>query len=254
MQKTNIFVKKLLKNKNKILTISQIKDIYADIYEKTPDAKLYKLIYQLKNKGYILSLKKDLFYIKKMEDDLTVDEIIEKNYWKYLKKYLKNQFWNNYFIWGLKSLEIWNNNFSVPDKIIIINPYKRSNEVLFKEKNIFLVNYSIKGFDNEKSFKFFKKQTTKLYIDSKSFNVANYELALLESLYSMPFEEEKYIIELVKKNIRKNWKKINLEVFEYFLKYWKYGSSVKKIYELALWIRPDFAEKIKSILKKWYWL
>ena len=253
MKETDIFVKKLLKNKHKILTISQIKDIYLDI-EESADSKIYKKIYNLKNKGYILSLKKDLFYIKKPDEDILIDDIVEKNYWKYLKKYLKEQFWVYYFIWGLKSLEIWNNNFSIPDKITIINPYKRSNEVLFKEKNLFLVNYSIKWFDNEKSFKFFKKQTEKLYIDWKPFNVVNYELALLESLYSMPFDEEKYILELVKKNLRKNWKRINLEVFEYFLKYGKYGSSVKRIYEIALWIRPDFADKIKNILKKWYWM
>ena len=254
MKETNIFVKKLLKNKNKILTILQIKEIYYNLYWESQDTKIYKQIYQLKNKWYLLSLKKDLFYVKKMDEDLLVDDIIENNYWKYLKKYLKDQFWVYYFIWWLKSLEIWNNNFSTSDKLRIVNPYKRSNEVLFKNKNLFLVNYSIKWFDNEKSFKFFKKQTKKLYVDWKLFNVANYELSLLESLYSMPFEDEKYIIELVKKNIRKNWKKIDLQVFEYFLKYWKYGSSIKKIYELSLWIRPDFAEKIKNILKKWYWL
>jgi len=254
MWETNNFVKKLLKSKWKILHISKIKEIYYDLIENPSDKKLYKQIYQLKNKWYMLSLKKDLFYIKKLDDDISIDEVIEKNYWKYLRSYLKEQFWTFYFIWWLKSLELWNNNFSIPDKITIVNPYKRSNEVLFKERNLFLVDYSIKWFDKEKSFKFFKKQTTKLYIEWKFFYVANYELALLESLYSMSFEEENYILELVKKNIRKNWKKINLDVFVYFLKYGKYWSSVKKIYELSLWIRPDFAEKIKDILKKWYWL
>jgi len=66
------------------------------------------------------------------------------------------------------------------------------------------------------------------------FFVANYELALLESLYSISVEDERYVIELIKKNIRKNYKKINLEVFEYFLRYGKYGSSIKRIYEISL--------------------
>jgi len=254
MWETNNFVKKLLKSKWKILNIWKIKEIYYDMVDNPSDKKLYKQIYQLKNKWFLLSLKKDLFYIKKADLEITADEIIEDNYWKYLRSYLKEQFGTFYFIWGLKSLEIWNNNFSIPDKITIVNPYKRANEVLFKDRNLFLVDYKIKWFDNEKSFKFFKKQVTKQYIDGKVFYVANYELALLESLYSMPFDEEKYILELVKKNLRKNWKKINLDVFVYFLKYGKYWSSVKKIYELALWIRPDFAEKLKDILKKWYWM
>jgi len=42
---------------------------------------------------------------------------------------------------------------------------------------------------------------------------------MLESLYSLSDEDERYVIELIKKNIRKNYKKINIEVFEYFLKY-----------------------------------
>ena len=253
MKETNIFVKRILKNKWKILTIDKIKEIYYDLETNPSDSKLYKQIYYLKNRDYLLSLKKDLFYVKKNDEEIFVDDIIEQNYWKFLKKYTKEQFWNNYFIWWIKSLEIWNNNFSIPDKITIINPFKRSNEVLFKWKNLVLVDYTIKWFDKEKSFKYFKKQTTKLKIDSKSFNIVNYEFSLLDSLYSMPFDEEKYILELVKKNIRKNWKRINLEVFEYFLKYGKYGSSIKRFYELSLWIRPDFAAKIKEILKKWYW-
>jgi len=254
MWKLDNFVKKLLKNKNKILTIEKIKSIYFDIEGDGNEKKLYKKIYNLKNKWYIISLKKDMFFIKNPDNEIDLDDIIEWNYWKFLKKILQQNFANNYFIWWIKSLEIWNNNFYIPEKITIVNPYKRSNEVLFKWKNMFFVNYKIKWFDNEKSFKFFKKQTEKTYIDGKSFIVANYELSLLESLYSISFDEEKYVLELVKKNIRKNWKKINLEVFEYFLKYGKYGSSVKKIYEISLWIRPDFAEKIKNILKKWYWM
>ena len=254
MKETNIFVKKILKSNWKILTIEKIKNIYYDLEEDASDSKLYKKIFYLKNRWYLIPLKKDLFYVKKNDEEVYLEDIIEQNYWKFLKKYTKEQFGNNYFIWWLKSLEIWNNNFSIAENIYIINPYKRSKEVLFKWKNLILVDYNIKWFDKEKSFKFFKKQTEKIKIENKSFNIANYELSILESLYSMPFTEEKYIIELVKKNIRKNYKRINIEVFEYFLKYGKYGSSVKKFYELSLTIRPDFADKVKSILKRWYWL
>lgn len=253
--KTNIFVKQILKNKHKILTIDKIKKIYQDVnIEDYSDKKLYKQIYYSKNKWVLISLKKDLFYIKNSHEDIDIDDIINNFYWKLLKKHTKEQYWNDYFVWGIKSLEIWNNNFFISDKISLINPYKRADEVLLKWKNISNSIYNIKWFDNIKSFKFFKKQTEKMYVDGKIFFVANYELALLESLYSISFEDERYVIELLKKNIRKNYKKIKLDVFEYFLKYWKYGSAIKKIYEISLWIRPDFADKIKEILKKWYWM
>ena len=253
--KTNNFVKKLLKNKHKILDIEKLKKMYQDIdIQDYSDKKLYKQIYYAKNKWVLISLKKNLFYVKSSQEDEDIDDIINKFYWKLLKKYIKEQYWNNYFIWGIKSLEVLNNNFFILDKISIINPYKRADEVLLKGKKISNSIYKIKWYDNLKSFKIFKKQTEKIYVDSQIFFVANYELALLESLYSISLEDEKYVIELLKKNIRKNYKKINLEVFEYFLKYWKYGSSIKKIYEIALWIRPDFATKIKNILKRWYWM
>ena len=253
MNDTNIFVKKLLKKTHKIVSIDEIKNLYFDIDETANNKKLYKKIYYLKNQWYLLSLKKDLFFIKKPEEEIQEDEIIQNNYWKYLQKVLKNNFWNNYFIWWFKALQLWNNDFSIPDKIYIINPFKRNKEILFKWKEIIYLKYTIKNFSDEKAFKFFKKFTEKYHIDWKVFNIANYELSLLESLYSMPLEEERFIIEYVKKNIRKNWKKIDLETFEEFLKVGKYGSSIKKLYELSLWIRPDFAEKIKEILKKWYW-
>lgn len=255
MLKTNNFVKKILKNKHKILDIKKLKQIYKDIImEDYSDKKLYKQIYYAKNKWIILSLKKELFYIKDSKEDIDIDDVINKFYWKMLKKYVKEQYWNNYLIWGIKSLEIWNNNFSIPDKLVLINPYKRVDEVLLKEKKILNKMYKIKWFDDIRSFKFFKKQSTKIHVDAKLFFIANYELSLLESLYSVAVEDERYIIELLKKNIRKNYKKINLEVFEYFLKYWKYWSSIKKIYELSLGIRPDFADRIKDILKKRYWM
>ncbi len=253
--KSDNFVKKILKNKHKVLTIDKLKVMYQDIdMESFSDKKLYKQIYYAKNKGILISLKKDLFYVKNSNEDIDFDYVVNKFYWKLLKKYTKEQFWNYYFIWGVKSLEIWNNNFFILDKISIINLYKRSDEVLLKEKVISNSIYTLKWYNNLKSFNIFKKQTEKMYVDWKMFFVANYELSLLESLYSTPIEDERYVVELLKKNIRKNHKKINLQVFEYFLKYWKYWSSIKKIYEISLWIRPDFASKIRNILKRWYWM
>jgi len=254
MLKINNYVKKLLKKKSKIINIDEIKNIFKSIDEQITNKQIYKQIYYLKNRWFLISIKKDLFFIKNTDDTIDVDDVIESYYWKILKKHLQQKYWQNYFISWIKALEIWNNNFSIPNNLIIVNPYKRSFEILLKERKLQNVNYCLKWLDIDKSFKFFKKQTTKTYIDNKLFNIANYELSVIDSLYSLAGEDEKYTIELIKKNIRKNHKKINIKIFEYFLKYWKYGSSIKKLYEISLWIRPDFADKIHKILKRWYWL
>lgn len=249
-KETNIIVKKLLKNKWKILTIEKIKKMFEDLWVEW---NIYKKIYFLKNWGYLVSLKKDLYYVKDVSEEVDEEDIIQRFYWKLLYSWLKQQYWNDYLIWWIKALEIWNNNFDIPDKITIINPYKRSLETLLKWKKIFNTVYKVKSEDPMKFFKFLKKNTEKISIDWKNFIVANYELSLLESLYSLSSLEQRYVEELVKKNIRKNYKRIRLDLIENFLKLGKYGSSCVKLYELARLIRPDFAEKLKNILKKWYY-
>jgi hypothetical protein len=98
MSNTNIVVKKLLKKTNKIVSIDELKNIFKDLDETIDNKRIYKKIYYLKNQGYILSLKKDLFFIKNPEDEITEDSIIEENYWKYLYKLNKENFNNSYFI------------------------------------------------------------------------------------------------------------------------------------------------------------
>jgi len=249
-KETNIVVKKILKNKWKILTIEKIKKMFEDLWIEW---NFYKKIYFLKNWWYLVSLKKDLYYVKDVDEDFDEEDLIQRFYWKILYWWLKDHYWNNYFIWWIKSLEIWNNNFDVPDKIVIVNPYKRSTETILKWKKVFSTVYHAKWMDDLKFFKLLKKNTERVYVDGKKFNIANYELSLLESLYSVSSLEQRYVEELVKKNIRKNYKRIRLDIIETFLKLWKYGSSCVKLYELSRLIRPDFAEKLKNILKKWYY-
>ena len=251
MKTINTSVKKLLKNQGKIVTIEQLKKMFQ---ESEVTSSFYKKIFYLKKRWYLISLKKDLFYVKDPSYEIDREEIIDKFYWDILYDYVRKNYVNKYFIWWVKALEIRNNNFSIPDKIILVNSYKRDMETLLKWKKVFNTVYSIKWFDLNKSFKYFQKQTKKVDINWKKFIVANYELSLLESLYSLSILEEKYVFELGKKNIRKNYKRINLEVLEYFLKAWKYWSACKRFYEISLYVMPEFAEKLKYLLLKWYWL
>jgi len=40
----------------------------------------------------LISLKKNLFYVKSSQEDEDIDDIINKFYWKLLKKYIKEQY------------------------------------------------------------------------------------------------------------------------------------------------------------------
>jgi hypothetical protein len=89
MSHRSLFQQALLKKKNKVLTINQIKTIGRNILgEKYTDNKLYKLIYHSKNTGNLLSIKKNLFMPKKTDTEQDEDTIITKHYRPLLKKHL----------------------------------------------------------------------------------------------------------------------------------------------------------------------
>ena len=61
----NTLVKKLSKYKNKLIHIEELKKLLKNILDdQYKDSKTYKNIYYLKNRGYLISLRKDLFFVK----------------------------------------------------------------------------------------------------------------------------------------------------------------------------------------------
>ena len=81
-------VKKMGKYKNKIIDIEKMKEILKNILDTDySDKKTYKIIYYLKNRGYLTSLKKDLFFVKNPEKEYAEESIIEQFYRDMLKKH-----------------------------------------------------------------------------------------------------------------------------------------------------------------------
>lgn len=86
----NTVVKKLKKYRGKVITIQNIKNIVHSIIDDTySDKKAYKIVYYLKTKGYIQSIKKDMLLCKYPEDTFSDDAIIEKYYRGSTKKHCK---------------------------------------------------------------------------------------------------------------------------------------------------------------------
>lgn len=245
----NIVVKKILKERWKIIWPEKIKKIVRNILaENYSDSKNYKVVYYLKARWYLLSLKKDLYFIKEKTDKITDLDLIEKYYWNILKKHCDFYLGKSRYVWWLKALELNISNFDIPETVDIINPIKQSKEVVLKWKEVVFKKYSIKNWD---FFKKLKNFLQKIKIWNVSFLVSNLELSILESLYNPDILSEKYINEIIKKIIRKNKKILNLENIVDIIIVGKHHSSINRFYQLARMVDPDLTEKLWEIIKKY---
>ncbi len=245
----NIVVKKILKYKNKLLEIEKIKEIIKNILDtEYSEPKTYKMIYYLKNRWYIESLKKDTFFIKNPEKTYKEQELVENFYWEMLKKHCNNYIkWKRY-IWWLKALELNISSFEIPEEILIVNSKKQATEVIIWEKKWLFKTYS----SNKKDLlPLFYKYTKKIGIKNQLYPIANLELAIIETLYNQSIINKWYWEELIKKIVRRLWKSLDIKIFEDFLKNNKHHSAINKLYKISQITNPILAEDLKKIIKKY---
>lgn len=245
----NIVVKKILKHKWKVLDSWKLKKFIQDILDTNyTDKKAYKIIYYLKQRWYVISLKKDIFFIKDQNQNIEVDILIDKLYRQILAAHCKQYLWSDRYIWWLKALElnIWNN--AIPEDIDVINPEKQSREVILASKYLNFKSYTIK---KDNLFKKFKKLTQKIKIWKNSFHYSNLELSILESLYNPSVISENYVKEVIKKVLRKHKKTLNFDIFWQILKLGKHHSSLNRLYSISKSIDPELATQIIAIVKKY---
>ncbi len=245
----DIIVKNLLKHKNKLIEIEKIKNIWKKILDtEYSEKKLYKIIYYLKNREYLQSLKKDILLVKDPEKKYTNQQLLEMYYWNILKKHC-NEFvdWKRY-IWWIKALELNHSSYDIPEEIIIVNSNKQCTETVMFDKQILFKLYSS---DEKKLFSTFYKMTRKIYIKNNVFPIANTELAILESLYNPSVINKWYADEFIKKILRKNKNSLDTKVREQIVKTSKHHSSINRLYKLAQTVDPEITEKIKNIIKRY---
>ncbi len=245
----DIVVKRLLKHKNKLIWIEKIKEIIQNILDSDySESKSYKIIYHLKNKWYLLTLKKSIFLVKDTEKEYDEQQLLEMFYRSIVKKHCKDFVaWKRY-IWWVKALELNMTNFDIPEEILIVNENKQSTETVMFDKQVLFKVYES---DKKSLFSFFNKFTKKTYIGKNVFPIANLELAILESLYNPSVVNKWYIDELIKKIIRKNKKYLDQKIWSDILKRNKHHSSINRLYKLALSIDPTLSQDIKAIIKKY---
>lgn len=189
--------------------------------------EIYKLIYRLKASKVIFPIRNSLYYISWWED-VSLAEILDSDYWKIVKKLIKDETWWKYLVGGKKSLEIHMKDYSIHNKLIV---YTKD------VQKIITVNWDLKVY-----FKIFKpwKSSSKtsfnhvfesyseiFHFEWINLKVANKELSILDSL--LLSEKNAWIDDyLIKKFLSKYYKSLSRPILWKLVKI-KYISSINRL-------------------------
>lgn len=241
-------IKLLSKKNNKILSSRELKNLLLPIMEqKTWHQTIYKITHQLKNSGYIVSIKKDLYYIKKPDEQIDESALLSLYFWTLVVSQSKLLHQSKWYIWWLKALELhlWN---SDPDNNIhIYNNTKNSIERIMFQYDITYKYYQLKDISFNR---FLSSYTLPYTINKKWMRISCIELAILETLYNTPTEKIWYCNELIAKTFKKYKKTLRFDTREHILRTQKYHTSINKLYDITRKIDPIRSSQLLTIIKK----
>ena len=253
----NKIVNILLKKPWRVLFKEDIFEIIDPEKKKEYQSKVDKTIYNLKSRGYIFSLKSGVYIIPDEEDkNINKVDIIDKYYLKLLKKYILSSVWSWYFISGKKALEIHLKNYSVPDRIIIVNKDINKKIVVWDYLIIFkTISWKDIYSKNRKKLNLFSKFNEFIIsknIEGLDFKISSLELSLIESAI-INDNDEAIPIDLLVKAIKKYKWIFNPEVFYEVWKY-KYIMSFNRLKEISKTLDDQLYLIFLDVIKKNWWL
>jgi hypothetical protein len=242
----SVLITRIKKQKNRLVYINELKEQFEKtLGDAYTEKKWYKLIYHLKNKWYLISLKKDIFCFSSPDSTPTESELQTNRYWTILEDHLL-LYWKKQYIWWIKALELHYWNIDIPDLILVITDTKQWVETVMSGKNMQIKVYS----QQKKSlFGLFIPFTKKIKVGKWQFIIANKELAILESLFSYDEITDRYSREYIKKIIKKY--ELDIETLEELLKIWKHHTSINRLLDIVTLSRPQQADQIKALIKKY---
>lgn len=240
----------LEKQKSKLIYIDQLKIIFRqELGDDYTDKKWYKLIYHLKNKGYLSSLKKDIFCIISPTQKRSEQDLLELYFRPILHQQCTQKFQKKRYIWWLKALELHFDNIDIPDQILIINNSLQSIESIVTGKLLHAKNYTTQ---NKTLYDAFAWLTIKKKIGKQTFTIANKELAILECLFSYDELEDRFAFEYIKKILKKY--DPDIEILDHIMQIGKHHSSINRLLELLRQTKPKLIEPVTSLIKKYSFL
>lgn len=255
----NKIVNKMYKRWWKIILKNDIFELIDPERKQKYKSYLDKTIYRLKAEKVIISIK-SWVYIVPDSNDLLLNHIdlIEKYYLRLLKKYISSYVWNNYFISWNKSLQIHMKDFSIPEKIFIINRNinKRIKiwmyDVIFKTISWKLDNKKINLYSRLSTY------VVKKEIEDNTFKISCLELSLIESAL-ITDNIEWLDFNLLNKTIKKYSKVFDKQIFSELGKF-KFIMSFNRLKEISRNIDNDLYKHFLDIIKNngglfiWEWL
>nr|MDD3720720.1 hypothetical protein [Candidatus Gracilibacteria bacterium] len=245
----NKIVNKLSKKGGKIIFKEDIFEIIDP--EKKSDYQNYldKTIYKLKASGVIISLKSGVYIIPDNEDlKLNEVDLLEKYYLKLLKKYITFYVGSDYFISGNKALEIHLKDYSVANKVYVINRTLDKKVKIGDYEIIFKTVYTTENGKKLNLFSRFYKFVDTKQVEDIEIKIANLELALLQSaLVSDSYEG--IDVTLLTKTIKKYSKYLKYETFEELARF-KFIMSFNRLKEISKTIDKSLYEVFLDIIKK----
>jgi hypothetical protein len=241
----NIFVERISKKKWKILDNKNIEKILSQImWEKYTRTKSYKMVHQANIKWHLIILKKDLYYVPHANEEETA--VIANWYRQILHMHIKQYLWGKWLITGATALQLYLNNYEIPDVISLLSPNKQCQEIIVRDK---VTNIKMMNSWWSSLFPILKKTAKKTSIRWKSFYTTSLIVSLLETFYAND-NQAHWVNELGKKILRKYWKLLDWEEATTLLRKGKYHTSINKIYQLSRSIDDTYADFIMWIIKK----
>lgn len=242
-------VKKMWKQCWKVLYKSDIYEMIDPEKKQGYASRVDKIIYRLKADGVILSIKAWVYIIPDREDKkLNKIDLIEKYYYKLLKKYVSYYCGSAYYLSWRKALEIHLKNYEVPEKIYVVNRAVNKKVTFWNYEIIFK---TLSGKSNGKKVNLYSKMSEyvqKKSIDSFDFKCANLELSLLES--AIVSDNDQWLpLDLINKAIKKYSSVFQTSIFYEIGKY-KYIMAFNRLKEISKNIDKDLYKVFLDVIKK----
>lgn len=249
MKDFNKIVKTLWKKWWKVMFKKDIFELVDPECKKEYESFVNKLIYRLRAEDYIISLKSWVYIVPESEDfDLNKIDLLEKYYMKLLKKYIVWEVWWQYYISGAKSLGFHMKDYSVPQRIFVMN---RSVNKKIKVGEYEIIFKTISGKYQWKKINLYNKFSTynkEIILEGQNFKISGLELALLEAALVSDIYEWLDISYLVKA-LKKYGKVLDTDAFREIGKY-KYNMSFNRLKEIAKPLNTDLYELFLDIIKQ----
>lgn len=246
----NKIVNKLWKKWWKVVLKNDIFEILDPDMDKKNNTKLNKLIYRLKAEQKIVSIR-NWVYIVPTEDDLSLNSIdlIEKYYYRLLKRYIRENTWAAYYISWDKSLELHLKNQEIPEVITIVTRDINKKIIIGSYTIVFKTIFSSSVAWQKKInlYSKFKDFCITKDVDWETFKISWLELALLE--VSLVTDINNWLnITLLSKVMKKYKWLFDSTVFYKIAKY-KYIMSFNRLKELSRNIDNDLSKTFLDIIK-----